>query len=198
MAGLGKDPRHWDGAPAKTERRNACLLACLLLVVSQISGERGVVIYTWQSFQSFPFGWKFSPLLCQKLDNGLVKTAVGILPVLHFVYLDDILIVGPQGFVRQAVRRATWHLQQAEFVMSAKLELHPCREMDFVGKVPNHHVTLGTAIHPQRECAAPIEGGLLPDHPPGGVRGDRGRCLMLVLQIALPRLHPSEGMVDTG
>ena len=43
--------------------------------------------YVWQSL---PFGWKYSPLLCQKLMYSVVKTSVWWLHVLFFVYLDDI------------------------------------------------------------------------------------------------------------
>ena len=61
--------------------------------------------YVWQSL---PFGWKYSPLLCHRLVYSVVGTSVWWLPVLFFVYLDDILIVGTRRFVCKAVRRASY------------------------------------------------------------------------------------------
>ena len=88
--------------------------------------------YVWQSL---PFGWKYSPLLCQKLVYKVVRTSVWWLPVLFFVYLDDILIVGTQHFVCKAVRRARHRLQRVGFVISPKSVTKPSCNLDFVGKV---------------------------------------------------------------
>ena len=62
--------------------------------------------------QSLPFGWKYSHLLCQKLVYRW-------LPILFFVYLGGILIVGTRRFVRKTVRRARQRLQRVGFVISA-------------------------------------------------------------------------------
>ena len=75
--------------------------------VGEFSVCVGDVRYVWQSL---PFGWKYSPLLCQKLVYSVVRTSVWWLPVLFFVYLDDILIVGTRRFVRKAVHRARHRL----------------------------------------------------------------------------------------
>ena len=85
--------------------------------------------YVWQSL---PFGWKYSPLLCQKLVYSVVRTSVWWLPVLFFVYLGDILIVGTRRFVRKAVRRARHRLRRVGFVISQKSVTEPCRNLDFV------------------------------------------------------------------
>ena len=69
--------------------------------VGNVSVCVGDAHYSWQSLL---FGWKYSPLLCQKLVYSVVRTSVWWLPVLFFVYLDDILIVGTQRFVRKAMR----------------------------------------------------------------------------------------------
>ena len=63
--------------------------------------------YVWKSL---PFGWKYSPLLCQKLVYSVVRTSVWWLPVLFFVYVDDSLIVGTGRFVCKAVHRARHRL----------------------------------------------------------------------------------------
>ena len=99
-------------------------------------GEFGVCVgdahYVWQSL---PFGWKYSPLLCLKLVYSVVRTSVWWLPVSFFVYLDDILIVGTKRFVRKVVRRARHRLQRVGFVISPKSVIEPSRNVDFVGKV---------------------------------------------------------------
>ena len=78
--------------------------------------------YVWQSL---PFGWKYPPLLCHKLVYSVVRTSVWWLPVLFFVYLDDILIVGTRHFVRKAVHRARHRLQRVGFVISPKSVTEP-------------------------------------------------------------------------
>ena len=88
--------------------------------------------YVWQSS---PFGWKYSPLLCQKLVYSVVRTSIWWLPLLFFVYLDDILIVGTRRFVRKAVRQARHRLQRVGFVLSPRSETEPRRHLDFVGKI---------------------------------------------------------------
>ena len=65
----------------------------------------------------------------------MVRTSVWWLPVLFFVYLDDILIVGTRRFVRKAVRWAKHRLQCVGFVISPKSVTEPSRNLDFVGKV---------------------------------------------------------------
>ena len=56
--------------------------------------------YVWQSL---PFGWKYSPLVCQILVYSVVRTSIWWLSVPLFVHLDDISIVGTRRFVRKAV-----------------------------------------------------------------------------------------------
>ena len=78
--------------------------------------------YVWQPL---PFGWKYSPLLCQKLVYSVVRTLVWWLRVLFFVYVDDILIVGTRRFVRKAVRRAKHRLHRVGFIISPKALAEP-------------------------------------------------------------------------
>ena len=58
-------------------------------------GEGGVL-----SFRCLPFGWKYSPILCQKVLERLVEE-IGVVGVLVLIYIDDVLIVGRgKGHVR--------------------------------------------------------------------------------------------------
>ena len=99
-------------------------------------GEYSVCVgdaqYVWQPLL---FGWKYSPLVCQKLVYSVVRTSIWWLPVLFFVYLDDILIVDTPHFVHKAVRRAKHRLQPVGFIISAQSVTEPSRSLDFVGKV---------------------------------------------------------------
>ena len=100
--------------------------------VGEFSVCVGDAQYVWQSL---PFGWKYSPLLCQKLVYNVVRTSVWWLLVLFFVYKDDILIVGTRRFVRKAVHRARHRLQRVGFVISPKSVTEPSHNLNFVGKV---------------------------------------------------------------
>ena len=88
--------------------------------------------YVWQSVH---FGWKYSPLLCEKLVYSVVRTWLWWLPILFCVYRDDILIVGTRRFVRKAVCRAWHRWRRVGFVISQKSVTQPSHDLDFVGKV---------------------------------------------------------------
>ena len=45
------------------------------------------------SFKCLPFGWKYSPILCQKVLEHLVEE-IGLVRVLVLIYIDDVHIVG--------------------------------------------------------------------------------------------------------
>ena len=51
-------------------------------------GEGGVL-----SFRCLPFGWKYSPILCQKVLKRFVEE-IGLVGVLVLIYIDDVLVVG--------------------------------------------------------------------------------------------------------
>ena len=55
--------------------------------------------YIWESL---PFGWKYSLVICQKLLFGLTDGALWNIPVLYFVSMDDILLVRPRRVLRRA------------------------------------------------------------------------------------------------
>ena len=100
--------------------------------VGEFSVCVGDAQYVWQSL---PFGWIYSPLPCQKLVYSVVRTSLWWLPVLFFVYLDDILVLGTRRFVRKVVRRVRQRLQRVGFVISQKSVTEPARDLHFVGKV---------------------------------------------------------------
>ena len=88
--------------------------------------------YAWSSL---PFGWKYSPVICQRLMGALAENSVFDLQVLPFTYLDDILAAGACRDLKRVVRRLRGRLQRARFVVSPKSSLDPTRVLDFAGKI---------------------------------------------------------------
>ena len=88
--------------------------------------------YAWSSL---PFGWKYSPVICQRLMGAVAENSVFDLQVLPFTYLDDIVAEGVRRVMKRAVRRLRGRLQRARFVVSPKSSLEPTRVLDFVGKI---------------------------------------------------------------
>ena len=88
--------------------------------------------YAWSSL---PFGWKYSPVICQRLMGALTENSVFDPQVLPFTDLDDILAVGARRDMKRAVRRLRGRLQRARFVVSPKSSLEPTRVLTFVGKI---------------------------------------------------------------
>ena len=88
-----------------------------------MDGEGGVL-----SFRCLPFGWKYSPILCQKvLDRWLEE--IGLVGVLVLIYIDDVLIVGRgKGRVRGQAMRAVGR------VISPKSTLEPVTCLVWLGK----------------------------------------------------------------
>ena len=81
------------------------------------------------AFRCLPFGWKYSPLLCQRVWETLVADA-GLLGVLVLIYLDDVLVVGRgRARVRGQTARATEALRHAGAVVSPKSKLEPVRRL---------------------------------------------------------------------
>ena len=42
-------------------------------------------------YTSLPFGWKYSPVICQRLVEGIVSSALRGYSATWHVYLDDVL-----------------------------------------------------------------------------------------------------------
>ena len=92
-------------------------------------GERGVL-----SFRYLPFGWKYSPTLCQKVLERLVEE-IGMVGVLVLIYIDDVHIVGRgKGHVRGQAMRAVHALRAAGGVISPKSTLEPVTRLVWLGK----------------------------------------------------------------
>ena len=92
-------------------------------------GEGGVL-----SFRCLPFGWKYSPILCQKLLERLVEE-IGLVGVLVLIYIDDVLIVGRgKARVREQAMRAVQALRAAGGVISPKSTLEPVTRLVWLGK----------------------------------------------------------------
>ena len=92
-----------------------------------VSGQN----YAWSSL---PFGWKYCPVICQRLMGALAENSLFDLQV-PFTYVDDILVAGARRDPKRAVRRLRGRLQRARFVVSPKSSLEPTRVLDFVGKI---------------------------------------------------------------
>ena len=86
------------------------------------------------SFRCLPFGWKYSPILCQKVLERLVEE-IGLVGVLVLIYIDDVLIVGRgKGHVRGQAMRAVQALRAAGGVISPKSTLEPVAHLVWLGK----------------------------------------------------------------
>ena len=86
------------------------------------------------SLLSLPFGWKFSPVICQKcLAFFLSGLELGQVILLH--YLDDLLFLGRDGVVvGKVARRARSLLVAAGFIISDKSVLEPTQHIPWLGK----------------------------------------------------------------
>ena len=87
--------------------------------------------YRWTRL---PFGWAFSPVVCQKLVSGIVSGVLARLQTEGFVHLDDILLVATKSKVRRGARCVARKLRKAGFLMSPKSVYEPTQKLDFIGK----------------------------------------------------------------
>ena len=91
-------------------------------------GEGGVL-----SFGCLPFGWTYSPILCQKVLERVEE--IGLVGVLVLIYMDDVLIVGRgKGRVREKAMREVQALRAAGGVISPKSTLGPVPRVVWLGK----------------------------------------------------------------
>ena len=92
---------------------------------------KGGAGYRWTRL---PFGWAFSPVICQKLVAGIVNGVLSRLQVEGFVYLDDILLVAKKPKARRGVWCVARKLVKAGFLISPKFVCEPTQQLDFIGK----------------------------------------------------------------
>ena len=86
------------------------------------------------AFRCLPFGWRDSPLFCQRQLERLVADA-GLSGVLVLIYLDDVLVVGRgRARVRKQTARATEALRRAGAVFRPKSTLEPVQRLVWLGK----------------------------------------------------------------
>ena len=75
-------------------------------------------------FTRLPFGWKYSPCICQELVLGIVSRAVRGMGVHWDVYLDDVLITARSAeLAERATRAAAQALRGAGFIIGPKSQL---------------------------------------------------------------------------
>ena len=92
-------------------------------------GEGGVL---W--FRCLRFGWKYSPIPCQKVLERLVEE-IALVGVLVSIYIDDVLIVGRgRGQVRERAVRAVQALRAEGGIISPKSTLEPVPRLGRLGK----------------------------------------------------------------
>ena len=132
--------RGWGGAwMAKLDLQNAFWSVLLP------RGWRGIFVLQTADGRSYrytplPFGWRYSPLICQSLVRGIMAAALRGVRARAWVYIDDILVTGRSpSEVRCGVRLIIRRLQRASFVTSQKSETTPTMELSFVGKHINTH-----------------------------------------------------------
>ena len=95
-----------------------------------VSDGEGAVL----SFGCLPFGWKYSPVLCQKVLERLIEE-IGLVGVLVLFYIDDVLIVGRgKARVCAQARRAVETLRAAGGVISPKSTLEPVTRLVWLRK----------------------------------------------------------------
>ena len=86
------------------------------------------------SILRLPFGWKYSPILCQRiLQFFLSDLKPGQILILH--YLDDFMVLGvDRGQVQLVTVSVVEMLEDKGFLVSPKSKLEPTQELTWLGK----------------------------------------------------------------
>ena len=85
-------------------------------------------------FNCLPFGWQYSPIMCQTV-LGYIVASLGFSNVLVLHYLDDFLLVGySKPRVREASAKLCDALTRAGAIISVKSVLEPTQEIMWLGK----------------------------------------------------------------
>ena len=85
-------------------------------------------------YARLPFGWSYSPAICQRLVLAVVRRVLSRRGIRGWVYLDDILLSARRkARLRMAVRDCKKALRRAGFIVGAKSETTPSERMSFIG-----------------------------------------------------------------
>ena len=86
-------------------------------------------------FNCLPFGWQFSPIICQTV-LGYILASLGFSDVLVLHYLDDFLLVGyGRPRVKNAVATLCTALRNVGTIISSKSILEPAQTIVWLGTV---------------------------------------------------------------
>ena len=81
-----------------------------------------------------PFGWKYSPVICQRLLGSLVQDLIPPDSLL-LQYLDDgLLVARDRTRLREVTGRLAARLREAKFLVSPKSTLEPTESLHCLGK----------------------------------------------------------------
>ena len=82
-----------------------------------------------------PFGWKFSPVICQRLLGSLVRDLIPP-DVLLIHYLDIFLVVArDRDRLREVTGRVAVRLRESKLLVSPKSTLEPTNSLHCLGKL---------------------------------------------------------------
>jgi len=106
-----------------------------ILIPPEVQGHfslsAGTTVY---ATRRLPFGWKWSPVLCQQFVHSLLTPALRLLPTILQFY-DDILLFHPDSpWLTCVTEYVVYLLQAAGLLISPKSALHPVRELVWLGK----------------------------------------------------------------
>ena len=81
-----------------------------------------------------PFGWKYSPVICQRLLGSLVRDLIPP-DILLIHYLDDFLLAArDRSRLCEVTGRVAARLREAKFLVSPKSTLEPTESLHCLGK----------------------------------------------------------------
>ena len=98
-------------------------------------------------YARLPFGWSYSPAICQRLVMAVVRRVLSRKGIRGWVYLDDILLSARRkGRLPRAVRDCAALLRLAGFIVGEKSETSPTECIGFIGKqIDTRAGTIGNA-----------------------------------------------------
>ena len=89
---------------------------------------------TVYAFKALPFGWAYSPIICQEVLTDIVRRA-RVRNVVVLIYYDDILVIDFGSFrVKSAADAIVALLQSEGALVSPKSKLTPLNCIDWIGK----------------------------------------------------------------